>query len=89
MRYRWLALHGDLCRSGQPGRSDLPGLVEAACRGEDIVIATDGRPLVRLVPVIPRPFRIGLLKDLVGTDPDWFAPLDGDEVDACLKGAKP
>lgn len=66
----------------EAAEADLPGLVEAACRGEDIVIASDGRPLVRLVPVIPRPFRIGLLKDLVGTDPDWFAPLDGDEVDA-------
>ena len=60
----------------------LPGFGEAACRGEDIVITREGRPLVLPVPAIPRAFLIGLFEDLVGTDPDWFAPLDGDEVDA-------
>jgi prevent-host-death family protein len=40
----------------QEAEAKLCQLVERAQAGEDIVITQDGKPAVRLVPVVPRPF---------------------------------
>ena len=57
----------------------LGDLVEAALRGEDVVLAGDGRGAVRLVPVTStstgRP-RFGSAAGLVDVPDDFDAPLD-------------
>lgn len=57
-------------------KTHLSRLVEEAVRGEDVVIAKAGKPLVRLVPVRalegPRP--LGLLAGKVRESEGWWAP---------------
>ena len=52
-------------------------LVERAARGEEIVMARDGRPLARLVPLAAprRRRRLGLLKGKIKVAADFDAPL--------------
>jgi prevent-host-death family protein len=64
--------------SVQEAQSRLADLVDAALRGEEVVIAQADRPLVRLAPVQtpkPRP-RFGSAKGLIVLGPDFDAPLD-------------
>ncbi len=65
-------------------RSQLSRLIERACRGEDIVIAQDGEPAVRLVPVPAREARRrpGSMEGLVKVGPEFFEPLPPEELDA-------
>lgn len=59
-------------------KAELPQLIEAALRGEQIVIAQDDEHAVRLVPVpIKRRMRrAGTGKGLFTLSPDFDAPLD-------------
>jgi prevent-host-death family protein len=58
----------------------LSTLIEAARGGDEIVIAQDGVPLVRLVPVARRPFRIGILSGIVPSGgPDFLEPMSKPE----------
>ena len=62
-------------------KAQLSELLERAARGEQIVIAKRGRPIVRLVPVEDRsPRRPGIAKGQV-TDA-FFEPLPDDELAA-------
>jgi len=62
-------------------KSQLSKLIEAAERGEEVIIARRNKPVVRLVPIEQRPIKFGLLKELAGTDPeDWFEPMDEAEL---------
>ena len=62
-------------------KTQLSKLIEAALRGEEVVIARDHKPVVRLVPVeARRAFRFGSLAHLAGTAPD-FTPLLDEELD--------
>lgn len=59
--------------------SHLPELVAAAVRGEEVVIACNGVPTVKLVPVEARPAgrKGGFWKGkVVEIDPDWWKPDD-------------
>jgi prevent-host-death family protein len=51
-------------------------LVRKALQGEDIVIARDNKPLLRLVPVGPAERRPGSAKGQVVIADDFDAPLD-------------
>jgi len=69
----------------EDAQSHLPDLIEAAVRGEEVLIATEGtrgEQIVRLVPVAserPRP-RFGSAKGLFEMSEDFDAPLpDFDE----------
>ncbi|MGX7708461.1 type II toxin-antitoxin system Phd/YefM family antitoxin [Methylobacterium sp. Gmos1] len=62
-------------------KTHLSKLVEAALAGEEVVIAKGRNPVVRLVPIAPQPFKIGLLEGRLRRGPDFFAPLPGDELD--------
>ena len=56
----------------------LPDLIEAALRGEEIVIAKDDQPVVKLTPVSPvkgRP-QFGSAKGLVTISDDFDEPLE-------------
>ncbi len=61
-------------------KTNLSKLIEAALRGEEIVIAKGSKPVVRLVPVTRGAFQIGLLAGRLGATPDFFAPMDADEL---------
>ena len=62
-------------------KTHLSKLIEAALNGEEIVIAKGSKPVVRLVPVAQGSFKIGLLAGKLGTVPDFFEPMDADELD--------
>ena len=61
-------------------KSQLSKLIAAAESGDDVVIARNGRPPVRLVPVQPSGFRFGTLAHLVTTVPDFDEPMYDDEL---------
>lgn len=56
----------------------LPDLIEAALRGEEIVIAKDDQPVVKLTPVSPvkRRRQPGSAKGLVTISDDFDDPLE-------------
>jgi len=63
-------------------------LIEAAERGERVVITRRGKPVVKLVriqPPVRRP--VGFLSDQVREiDPAWWHPMSEEEADAWLEG---
>lgn len=54
-------------------KTQLSRLVDRAVAGEEIVIARAGRPLVKLVPVEPKPVGRRRLGVAAG-EPYWIAP---------------
>ncbi|HWS88255.1 MAG TPA: hypothetical protein VN282_14890 [Pyrinomonadaceae bacterium] len=61
----------------EEAKTSLPELIEAAVKGEEVIIAEDGH-LVRLVPVAsakPRP-RFGSAEGLVRMSEDFEEPLE-------------
>ena len=61
-------------------KSQLSKLIVAAESGNDVVIARNGKPAVRLVPVQSSGFRFGTLAHLVTTVPDFDEPMGDDEL---------
>ena len=62
-------------------KTQLSKLIEAALRGEEVVIARDHKPAVRLVPVeAHQPFPFGLLRGKVGATPDFLEPMDEEDL---------
>lgn len=58
----------------------LPELIEAAIKGEEIIITKDDQPVAKLVPVPPvkkrRPAKAGSAKGLVTIADDFDEPLE-------------
>lgn len=65
-------------------KSQLSKFIELACRGEEIVIAKAGRPMVRLTPVEQQASgrRFGALQGKAKVDERFFEPLPEDELRA-------
>lgn len=63
-------------------RAKLSQLLAAVDAGEEVVIARDGVPAARLVPVARAGVRLGLLEGLVdpATVPDFMEPMSEDEL---------
>jgi len=62
-------------------KTHLSKLIEAALSGEEVVIARGRKPVVRLVPIAQRSFKIGLLqRELTGPGPDFLEPLDENDL---------
>jgi prevent-host-death family protein len=61
-------------------KTHLSRLVDDAARGEDVVIAKAGRPIVRLVPVSAgrKRRRAGTMKGKIRIGKDFDAPLPDD-----------
>ena len=57
-------------------KSHLSELIEAAERGEEVIIARKGSPAVRLVAIVKPKRRLGFLGGTVTMSPDFDAPLD-------------
>jgi len=61
-------------------KTNLSRLLDAAVAGEEVIVARNGEPVVRLVPVrAPSVRELGFVP--VATPEDRFAPLSGDELD--------
>ena len=63
-------------------KTSLSRLVERALAGEEIVIARNGEPLVKLVPVEPerKPRVPGKYKGQIWIAPDCFDPMTEEEL---------
>lgn len=60
-------------------KTRLSQLVDQAAAGEDVVVARNGKPLVRITRLDPkRPIRFGVLKGEVRIAADFDAPLPDD-----------
>lgn len=59
-------------------RGQFSRLLEEAEAGEEVVIARNGKPIVRLQPLNPPARRFGRYRDVVAmpTDADWAAADD-------------
>ncbi|RYY06498.1 MAG: type II toxin-antitoxin system prevent-host-death family antitoxin [Alphaproteobacteria bacterium] len=63
-------------------KTQLSKLIEAALRGEEVIIARGSEPVVRLVAIPKTTFKIGLLEGRVtGPGPDFLEPMDADALD--------
>lgn len=64
-------------------KTHLSRLIERACAGEEIVIARNNEPVVRLVPIVEKPRRQrGSLEGQVIVPDEFFDPLPEEEMDA-------
>ena len=64
-------------------KSQLSKLIEAALRGEEVVIARNDVPVVRLeaVPQRTGKFKFGVIPELVGTKaPDFLEPMSEEDL---------
>lgn len=59
-------------------KAHLSQLLEATLKGEEVIVARAGKPLVRLVPVNTTPARVLGFLDLTSPD-ERFDPLDESE----------
>jgi antitoxin (DNA-binding transcriptional repressor) of toxin-antitoxin stability system len=64
--------------------SQLDALIDRACAGEEVVIAVDGNPLVRLMPVSAQEARRkrGSLAEQISIPNAFFEPLPDEELTA-------
>ena len=69
-------------------KTHLSRLIEAALKGEEVIIAKGSRPVVRLVPVQQRRFQVGVLAGQLGDGPDFLAPMEADEIEAWEGGGR-
>lgn len=64
-------------------KTELSRLVERALRGEEVIIARAGIPVVRLVPVLPPAKRkLGQWRGQVQMSDEFDEPLDRQDLDA-------
>ncbi len=62
-------------------KTNLSQLIEQACAGEEVVIARNNEPVVKLVPIQRRPRRQrGSLKGKVVVYDSFFDPMSEEEV---------
>lgn len=63
-------------------KAKLSELVAAAERGEEVILARAGQPVVRIVPAIPSTpnFRFGVAAGEVDRVPDFMDPMPEDEL---------
>jgi prevent-host-death family protein len=65
-------------------KTNLSKLIAAALDGEEVVIARGDTPVVKLMPLTPKPPRLkfGALKDEIGFDDSFFDALPEEELRA-------
>jgi prevent-host-death family protein len=64
-------------------KTHLSRLIARAEAGEEIVIARGRKPVVKLVPIAPKPKRVpGRWKGQISIGPEFFEPLPPEELDA-------
>jgi prevent-host-death family protein len=71
-------------------KTHLSELVDAASKGEEVVIAKAGKPMAKLVALESRrPIRYGLMKGQITIAADFDAPLPDDVIDSFEGGTHP
>ena len=69
-------------------KTNLSKLIAEALNGNDVVIARNKQPLIRLVPLDSvKPRRPGALKGQISLTPAFFEPLPEDELDSWTGGS--
>lgn len=65
-------------------KTNLSKLIEQAEAGEEVIIARNSEPVVKLVPVgRPRPKRVfGALRGKIALTPAFFEPIPDEELEA-------
>lgn len=65
-------------------KTQLSRIIDHACRGEDVVIAKAGKPVVCLTPIAPphRGRQFGALQGQARVDDRFFEPLPDEELGA-------
>ncbi len=67
-------------------KTHLSRLIAQAEAGEEVVIARNGKPVVKLVPVMPKGKRVfGAMKGMFEIGPEFFEPLPPEELDAWMQ----
>lgn len=61
-------------------KTQLSKLIDAALRGEEVVIAKGSQPVVRLTPLPQHRALVGALEGKVTVPDDLFAPMPEDEL---------
>jgi prevent-host-death family protein len=63
-------------------KTNLSKLIDAALAGEEVIIAKDDKPAVRLVPVATKSgFKFGTMAHLLkGPIPDFLEPMSEEEL---------
>lgn len=65
----------------QEAKTHLSRLLERAHNGEEIVIAKNGKPYARLVPIEPpRKRDLGFLRGVFKVEDDFFEPLTDEDL---------
>lgn len=80
-RYGHVSLTNMTIHNVADAKAHLSQLLDAALKGEDVVVARAGKPLVRLVPVNTPAARVLGFLDLPSPD-ERFDPLDETELAA-------
>ena len=66
-------------------KTHLSRLIEKALTGEEVIIAKAGRPVVRLVAIVPQAKReLGSAAGQIAWQEGWHLPLSGAEMDDFL-----
>lgn len=64
-------------------KNSLSRLVAAAERGEEIILARDGKPVAKIVPYeLPKVKPPGSMKGRIQLSPDWDSPATDAEIAA-------
>lgn len=68
-------------------QTQLPDLLAAASRGENVIISQDGKPVAKLVAIPPtvRERKFGTMKGKIWIADDFDAPLP-DDIQAAFEG---
>lgn len=61
-------------------KTQLSKLIEAALRGEEVVIARGKDPVARIVPFQKPKFEFGLLEGEITHIPDFTEPMDEEDL---------
>jgi prevent-host-death family protein len=83
---RWVPQMAEIVNMHE-AKTSLSRLVERALAGEEVVIARNGEPLVKLVPIPKerKPRVPGRYKGKIWIAPDCFAPMSEEELDEWYK----
>lgn len=72
--------------SVQEAETQLAALIDRAAKGEEVIIAKEGTPPMRLQPLPASRSRLGFLKDKGYLVPDDFNEMGRDEMERTIYG---
>lgn len=61
-------------------KTQLSKLIEAALAGEEVIIARGSTPVVKLVPIEKKKFKMGIYEGKFGETPDFLEPMSEEDL---------